>query len=217
MAYPDFTLHQLVQRFGLCVHNQPRLVAHLPPIPVSDWLREGLRRMGSSALNTNTEKSRSEYLIAPILAEAREQLHQQVTIFSGVDLTVDAERGLRGTCDFLVSLSTQELALEAPLAAVVEAKNENIPRAVVQCLAELVAVREFNEAAGLPLGPLLGVATSGSTWKFLRLAGNTATVDQDEYYLDAVDRIVGILAAELRAAQARLPGATPALKQAPQD
>lgn len=204
MAYPEFTLPQLREQFGLVTRHQAGLVANLPAAPVSDWLREGLRRMGSSALNTNTEKSRSEFVIAPILVEVREHLDEQVTIFSGVDLTVDPSRGLRGACDFLVSLTAQEFTLEAPLAAVVEAKNENIPRAVVQCLAELVAVREFNATAGTPLEPLLGVATSGSIWKFLRLEGATAVVDRDEYHVREVDRIVGILVAELRAAQAQL-------------
>ncbi|MBM3457266.1 MAG: hypothetical protein FJX77_01850 [Armatimonadetes bacterium] len=207
MAYPDFTLAQLQERFGLVVQQQANLVRDLPPVPVSDCLRENLRRMGPVALDVNTEKARSEFLIAPVLAEVREQLQEQISVFSGVDFNVDPEQGLRGACDFLLGLSPQQLALEAPLVAVVEAKNENIPRGVFQCLAELVAIREFNAAAGRSLDPLLGVVTTGSNWRFLRLQGSVATVDRDEYYLGDVEHVVGIFVAELRSAQARLAAA----------
>ncbi len=204
MAYTDLTLPQLTERFGLEVRRQANLVRDLPPVPISDWLKESLRRMGPAALDVNTEKARSEFLIAPMLAEVREQLDETVSLFSGIDLNVDSERGLRGVCDFVIGLTPQQLILEAPLAVVVEAKNENIPRGVVQCLAELVAVREFNQSAGKPLNPLLGAVSNGNLWKFIRLAGDTATVDLDEYYLVEVDRIVGIMVALLRAGQADL-------------
>lgn len=35
-------------------------------------------------------------------------------------------QGLRGVCDFLLSVSPLQWALEAPVVAVVEAKNENM-------------------------------------------------------------------------------------------
>jgi hypothetical protein len=39
--------------------------------------------------------------------------------------------------------------------------------------------------------------TTGNIWKFLRLEGDEATVDQPEYHIKEVGRIVGILKAML--------------------
>ena len=39
---------------------------------------------------------------------------------------MDFEKGLRGTCDFLLSLSPLQLTVQAPVVAIVEAKNNNI-------------------------------------------------------------------------------------------
>jgi hypothetical protein len=41
------------------------------------------------ALALSTEKARSEFIIAPILAEVREQLGKRFSLFSGIDFTVD--------------------------------------------------------------------------------------------------------------------------------
>ena len=77
--------------------------------------------------------------------------------------------------------------------SVVEAKKENINAGIPQCLAELVAAQIFNAAAERPISPLYGIVTTGTDWKFLRLDGTTATIDSDLYYLDNVERIVGIV------------------------
>ncbi|MBM3458667.1 MAG: hypothetical protein FJX77_09075 [Armatimonadetes bacterium] len=207
MAYGDFTMDQLSEQFGLEVQPVRHLVAGHPPVAVSAWLQESLRRLASLGIQTNTEKARSEFVVAPVLGEVRGQLDDQISILSGVDFNVDPGRGLRGKCDFLLGLTTTQFVVRAPMIAVVEAKNENVPRGVAQCLAELIAVQEFNRAAATPLDPLLGVVTTGSNWKFLRLEGRTALVDEDEYYLVQVDRVVGIFVAELRAGQAQLAAA----------
>jgi hypothetical protein len=45
---------------------------------------------------------------------------------------------------------------------------------------------------------ILGAVTSGTRWKFLRLAGDDATMDLDEYDLQHdVARILGILASAI--------------------
>ncbi|MEG3979123.1 hypothetical protein QT970_31610, partial [Microcoleus sp. herbarium8] len=38
----------------------------------------------------------------------------------------DAARGLSGYCDFLISRSPEQLVIESPVIALVEAKNDNI-------------------------------------------------------------------------------------------
>ena len=106
---------------------------------------------------------------------------------------MDFDRGLRGVCDFLFSLSPEQLFVEAPVVAVVEAKNDNIKSGLGQCVAEMLAAQTFNERRGNPIPTVFGVVTTGSLWTFLRLTGDLVSIDAAEYHIKEVERIVGIL------------------------
>jgi len=75
--------------------------------------------------------------------------------------------------------------------------NENIKGGLAQCLAEMVAVREFNAATN-HITLILGAVTTGTLWKFLTLNGQVAAIDLDEYYIKEVAKILGILATPLQ-------------------
>lgn len=79
--------------------------------------------------------------------------------------------------------------------AVVEAKREDIPGGLGQCVAVMVGAREFNQREGLPDTAIHGVVTTGSIWRFLRLEGNLVTIDHPEYYFHQLGKILGILLA----------------------
>jgi hypothetical protein len=202
MAYSDFTLEAVKQQFGLQTNEQGDYFAGVSPIPISDTLRWHLDRYQPLALAIGTEKSRSELLIMPILLDAYEQSQRAFSLFSGVDFNVDQDAGLRGYCDYILSLSPEQLAIEAPVVTVVEAKNENINRGIAQCLAEMVAAQRFNRARDRSIPTIYGVVTTGANWKFLRLIEAIAYIDQTEYYLVEVERIVAILLAMIREATA---------------
>ena len=55
--------------------------------------------------------------------------------FSGIEFNVDAENGLTGVCDFLVSLSPARFVLEAPVIILVEAKKDDLTVGLGQCVA----------------------------------------------------------------------------------
>jgi hypothetical protein len=129
-----------------------------------------------------------------------EERQDRISLFSGVEFNVDVEQGLRGVCDFLLSLSPLQLANEAPVVAIVEAKNENIKQDIVQCIAEMVAAQKFNSDQGNPVRAGFGAVTTGSIWKFLRLTDGIVTVDSREHYISEAERIVGILVSMLREA-----------------
>lgn len=193
MAYNNFTLDMLIQQFGLRVVSQADVFAQAAPVAPSALLRETLVDSVPLALDISTEKARSEFIIAPMLAEARRHFGGSISLFSGVDFTVDAEAGLGGVCDYLLSLSPLQLVVQAPIVAVVEAKNENIKAGLGQCVAEMLAAQRFNARRGAALPHLYGVVTTGSAWKFLRLSGADVTVDEAEYYIGQPEMILGIL------------------------
>ena len=198
MAYNKFTLRQLHQQYGIVDTVQDALFAHVPPAPISDWLRVTLDKQTGTALRSGSEKARSEYLIAPILQEVYEQSQDYANFFSGIEFNVDKKRGLAGFCDFLFTLAPRKISIEVPIISIVEAKKEDIPAGIPQCLAELVAAQIFNAEEGRTLETLYGIVTTGDIWKFLRLDGTAATVDSDLYYLTDVEKIVGIVLSMLQ-------------------
>ncbi|MCL1463816.1 hypothetical protein LAY41_05130 [Argonema galeatum A003/A1] len=197
MAYSDFTLDRVVKTFGLTISSKVDLYSSVPELKCSDFLAETIRYNLPFALGSNTEKSRSEMIISPILLELIRQLNFQASLFSGIDFSVDAERGLNGTCDFLISRLPEFLMLKAPVIIIVEAKKENINAGLGQCIAEMVAARIFNEREGENIPAIYGTVTTGTTWKFLKLEGEVINIDLPEYYLNNVNKILGILASGL--------------------
>jgi hypothetical protein len=139
-------------------------------------------------------KSRSELLIAPILVELRKLAQHQVSLFSGIDFSVDPGQGLNGVCDFMVSQSPEQLFVSAPVLIIVEAKNENIKGGLAQCIAAMIAARLFNDREGAAIAAVYGAVTTGTNWRFLKLDPGTVYIDQREYYIDRVEKILGILA-----------------------
>ena len=198
MSYSDFTIREIKRRFQLRIEEDRDLFSSVPAVEISPLLREILAENVPLALAIATEKARSEMIISPVLLEARRRVDHPVSLFSGVDFTVDAQRGLTGVCDFLFSRSPEQLTIEAPAIAIVEAKKEDMTAGIAQCLAQLVAARLFNEQAGSGDEIVYGVVTTGNNWKFLRLEGDSAQVDLAEYYIKEAGRIVGILKAMLQ-------------------
>ena len=194
MAYSDFTLRDALERFQLTLTDVPDLFADVPEIEPGPLLRTLLPEFLPLALAINTEKARSELLIAPLLAALRAQLGHRFSVFSGIDFTVEPTLGLAGYCDFILSSSPEQQFLRSPVAAIVEAKNENIKAGLGQCLAAMMGARLYNEREGAPAGAVFGAVTSGSLWRFLRLKGTRVDLDEQEYHIHQLAKIAGILA-----------------------
>jgi hypothetical protein len=200
MAYPDFSLETLLEQFSLQTDEQGDYFAATQPATISERLQQHLRDYVPRAIAMGTEKARSEFVIVPVLVEVIEQATQAVSIFSGVEFNPDPERGLRGVCDFLLSLSPEQLTVKAPVVAVVEAKNENLKLGINPCIAEMVAAQVFNRAKNNAIETVFGVVTTGTAWLFLRLKAHTVYLDRTEYHISQPGKIVGILLAMLREA-----------------
>lgn len=193
MAYSDFTLADLRHRLGLTVTEGKNLFGTVREADLPAGLGETLHRYLPLALNLNTEKARSELIIAPLLVELKLSHPDRLSLFSGIEFTVDAAAGLTGQCDYILARSPQQLELTAPACVLVEAKSENIVRGVPQCLAEMVAAQRFNAAEGSADGPIYGAVTTGVLWRFLVLDGTRAAVDEVEYHVQNPRRVFGIL------------------------
>jgi hypothetical protein len=194
MAYSKFTVAGLEETFGVDISVVENLVGEYPLVEPSALLRSILHRNLPLALPSGSEKARSEWIVAPVLAEVRALLHERISIHSGVEFVVDRKRGLDGFCDFLIADSPQQLVVESPVLCAIEAKEHNLKLGIAQCIATMIAARLFNEKAGRPERVIHGCVTTGSAWLFLKLPDEkTVLVDQLEYPIRELDRLIGIL------------------------
>jgi hypothetical protein len=198
MSYSDFTLSELKTKFKLSVQENLVLFPTPPTLSPSSRLTELLAQYIPLATSINTEKARSELIIAPILAELRWRFQDQISLFSGIEFNVDQSLGLNGRCDYIIAQSPEQLELVSPVVVMVEAKNENLIAGIPQCIAEMIAAQRYNEKNQHPLETLYGCVTTGSLWRFLKLRSQTAYVDTIEYPVQTLDQIMGILAAAAR-------------------
>jgi hypothetical protein len=134
----------------------------------------------------------------PVLTEVRRKLQGQVSLFSGADFNVDLERGLNGTCDFILTRSSEQFFITKPVVTIVEAKRENIPSGLGQCIATMIAAQQFNAQEGESVNVIYGAVTTGTDWKFLKLIQQTAYIDHSDYFISEVDKILGILVSTLQ-------------------
>ena len=193
MQYRDFRLADAVKQLGLQVKESIGIFETVDPVAPSALLVETLRFNLPLASTLGTEKARSELLIAPVLVEIKRFHRPDVSFFSGIELHVDAAAGLTGVCDFLLSLSPEQMYLRAPIVALVEAKSESLRDGMGQCVAEMVAADRFNRAEGNPIDTVYGAVTTGTAWKFLRMRGTAVEIDLSEYALAQPERVLGIL------------------------
>lgn len=198
MSYRDFTLETVKKNLHLNISSREDIFSEVAPLPVSEYLQETLAYNVPFALASNTEKSRSEMIITPILLELTKKFANQISLFSGVEFNIEPSQGLNGNCDFLISLSPEFLLINTPVIMVVEAKKENIKGGLGECIAQMYAARLFNEREGNEITEIYGVVTTGEIWKFLRLSRELVQIDLAEYFLNNVNKILGILASGVK-------------------
>ena len=198
MAYSDFTLSEIIQKFELTLNEVSGLFGDVLEEESSDLLTTILKENVDLAVSINTEKARSEMIISPILLEVRRKLNNEISLFSGVDFNVDNQQGLNGFCDFLISLSKEQLFVRAPVITLVESKNENLKSGLAQCIAEMLAAQLFNEQKQNAIKIIYGAVTIGTIWQFLKLEDKVVSLDLTEYYIKDVKKILGILISAIK-------------------
>ena len=194
MTYRDFTLEKLEDDFGIINRNE-RFLENSLPVPPSDFLLKTLAR--NLKMPIRNEKSRSEWIVAPILAELKELNNDFFTVHSGEYLNVDKTQGLMGECNFIITKNYNSITLKAPVFALVEAKKENFDEGISQCAAQMYAARLFNQKRDPAIAIIHGCVTIGTTWIFLKLEEKDLLIDNYYYTLNDLPQLLGALQAIL--------------------
>jgi hypothetical protein len=193
MSYGGFTLEGLKKQFGLTIQEELEIFSGITLVNPSPFLAETLAENIPLALGIDTEKARSEMIVTPILIELRKLFNRQISLFSGMEFNIDPSQGLMGRCDFLISQSSELFTINAPVLALVEAKNDNLKSWIPQCIAEMIAAQIFNHQRGNQVTAIYGIVTTGSLWKFLRLEGQTVAIELRERFINDIGLILGTL------------------------
>lgn len=191
MAYSDFSLTQVKKVFGL-TEKSVQLFSDVATLEPSNWLQETLSYSIKLALSSSSEKARSEFIIAPILIELERRNPNTISIYSGEKLDVDEEQGLKGECDFILAKSPVSLTMHAPILSLVEAKKSDIKGGLGQCIAQMLGAQRFNELESNSISGIYGCVTTGEDWQFLKLEGNFIWVNNQRYYINELEKILGI-------------------------
>ena len=189
MSYTDFDIAKVEKELNLEIVIQ-KIDWQFEPIAPSEWLMNSLERGEQIAFVS--EKARSEFIVAPILLAAKEIANNEVQIFSGQILNVDASLGLTGECDFILSKTKPTPILKSPIITLVEAKKNDIDLGLGQCIAQMFASMIFNKRSDNNIQTIFGCVTTGEDWQFLKLEGKTAIIDSEKFYLSELDKILGI-------------------------
>ena len=182
MAYGDFTLEAIVEQERLTIKDAS-IFEVVDPVPPSDWLQDLLSSSAIIGLFSGTEKSRSEFIVVPVLIDIERRNHDRFTIFSGKSFDVDRSKGLNGECDFILSKGQPTRLIQAPIFALVEAKKQDIDIGLGQCVAQMIGAQLFNQRKHQPINVIYGCVTTGDRWQFLKLEQQELMIDRIEYSL----------------------------------
>ena len=192
MAYSNFTKAELKKTFGVQIKDTLLFNnKNIKPVQPSSWLLETLAR--SERLGYYTEKERSERIVAPILTELHELNESRFQIYSGQVMNVDDKIGLNGECDFILAYGDVADILETPIFTITEAKKNDIEVGIVQCSAQLIGAKIFNERENYDSPLLFGCSTTGMDWRFIRYENNTLLWDKTIYSSRNLPELLGIL------------------------
>ena len=189
-SYSKFTYDDL-DKLNIKVVKQTLMFDGMQAVEPSNLLTETLKRHLRMPLAS--EKAKCEFIITPILSDITERNINEITYFSGYNFNVAKELGLKGRCDYLLTYVPNSPRIEAPVLAVVEAKNDNLDEGIAQCIAQMFALRMFNERKGKSTPVVYGAVTFGLEWQFLRLEDQLVHLDTNIFYIKELPQILGVL------------------------
>ncbi len=177
----NFAPQDILAYFGVSLQRKslklPQYTGHLDRLnDLKSRIEESLPR-----LSLTSEMARREFLIAPVLTDV---LHYtQATL--NVEYPVVVNHQLKGSLDYL--LQNEQIFL------VIEAKNEDLERGLLQLAIELIALDQWIESDQTLLK---GAVSTGNIWQFCQFdrCSRQLTQDLDLYRVPAdLDSLLRIL------------------------
>ena len=155
-----------------------------PPRPPSEWLLQALLRF--QRFDTVGTEAAKLLLVDALISEII-LAYPQLKVWKGEALESSL---LTGFADYLI---TPDYAyMDTPLLCAAEAKKDNFDQGRAQCLGEMAACREKNQADGYDID-LFGFVSNGQTWLFYKLTTASEVYETSEYGVNALPELLGAL------------------------
>ena len=155
-----------------------------PPRPPSDHLNETLRRL--SVFDTLGSEAAKLLLMDAMLTEIVPN-HERLKVWKGKPLV---SATLTGFADYLIT--PRYAYIKTPLLCAAEAKKDDFEQGRAQCVAELAACREKNQADGHELD-IFGFVSNGQFWQFYKLTTASEIYETSEYGINDLPGLLGAL------------------------
>ena len=139
-----------------------------------------------------SEKSRSEWIVAPIMVEMKSRNLDKMNVLSGENMDVAKEQSLTGECDFIFVKDPDALTVESLIFCLVEAEKNDLMGGIGQCAAQMVGARMLNEQDGVNFPIIYGCATTGLDWQFLKLENQLITIERNVRYINELPYLLGM-------------------------
>ena len=187
-GYSSFSFPAVKKQFGL-KSVRGVIFDNLEPIEPSSWLVVALEMASQMAIAS--EKSRSEWVVGPIMMAIKNANKDKMNILSGENMSVSKDISLTGECDFIFVKDPYTFTVESLIFCLVEAEKHDLIGGLGQCAAQMVGARMLNEQDGVNYPVIYGCVTTGSDWQFLKLENNLITLENKLKYINELPYLLG--------------------------
>ncbi len=193
MAFSDFKYPEVAKQFDLVEDEEINIFANVVSVEPTPYLKSALDFTTRLGVKAHSEAARSTYIVGPVLADVWSRFHGRLNLNVGTEFIGDESLKLRGYCDFIMSRGAQRSFVTAPVIMIFEAKRDSIPDGTGQCIAGMLGAQSFNLREGNPIDTVYGAVTTGTIWQFMSLKGKHLVIDEEEYLISDIEKILGIL------------------------
>ena len=187
-GYSSFSFKAVKKQFGL-KSVKAVIFDNLQPSEPSDWLLDAVNRASKMAIVS--EKSRSEWIVSPIMMEVKYRNMDKMNILSGENMDVAKDQSLTGECDFIFVKDPNALVVESLIFCLVEAERNDLMGGIGQCIAQMVGARMLNEQDDIHFPMVYGCVTTGLEWQFLKLENQLITIENNVRYIVELPYLLG--------------------------
>ena len=187
-GYSSFSFKTVKKQFGL-KSVKGIIFDNLMPIEPSNWLLDALEM--SSKMAIVSEKSRSEWIVSPIMMDIKRRNVDKMNILSGENMDASKEQSLTGECDFIFVKDPDTFNVESLIFCLVEAERHDLIGGMGQCTAQMVGARMLNEQDNVDFPMIYGCVTTGSDWQFLKLENQLVTIERNLKFINELPYLLG--------------------------
>jgi hypothetical protein len=188
-GYSSFSFKSVKKQFGL-KSVKGIIFDNLMPIEPSQWLLDALEMSSNMAIVS--EKSRSEWIVSPMMMDIKRRNINKMNILSGENMDASKEQSLTGECDFIFVKDPDTFNVESLIFCLVEAEKHDLTGGLGQCTAQMIGARMLNEQDNIDFPVIYGCVTTGSDWQFLKLENQTVTIEKNLKYIIELPQLLGM-------------------------